>query len=263
MVLAVDIGNTTIVIGVLEGEGIKVSWNLLTDQHRLADEYGAQICELLRIYDVPRAGFEGIIISSVVPPALREFVLMCERYFNLTPIVVSAKSDVGVDLRCDYPEEVGADRITTTVGAHHTYGGPLIVVDFGTATTFDAVSVDGAYLGGVIAPGIGISMDALFDRTALLRRTDLLRLPKGIGKNTTDCIRSGFYYGFLEQMEGIIRRMKAELGGEVRVIATGGLANLIAKDSELVDAIAPELMLKGLQIIYKRIQSTGESRGSG
>ncbi|MCZ6679297.1 MAG: type III pantothenate kinase [Candidatus Poribacteria bacterium] len=258
MVLAVDIGNTTIVIGVLADDEIKVSWRLVTDRHRLADEYGAQICELLRIHDIPRSGFEGIIISSVVPLALSEFRVMCERYFHLTPIVVSANSDIGIELRCDYPEEVGADRITTTVGAHQVYGGPLVIVDFGTATTFDAVSADGAYLGGVIAPGIGISMDALFDQTALLRRVDLSAPPNVIGKNTNECIRSGFYYGFLGQMEGIIRRMKAELGEAAKVIATGGLANRIAKDSELVDAIDAELMLKGLQIIYRRIQKKKE-----
>ena len=256
MVLAVDIGNTTIVIGVLDKGKIKISWRLLTDRHRLADEYGAQICELLRIHEIPRAGFEGVIISSVVPSALSELFSMCERYFHLTPIIVSVEENLGIELRCDYPEEVGADRITTTVGAYQEYGGPLILVDFGTATTFDAVSADGAYLGGVIAPGIQISMDALFDRTALLRRIDLSPPPAVIGKNTNDCIRSGFYYGFLGQMEGIIRRMKDELGVGAKVIATGGLAHLIVRNSELIDKIDPELMLKGLQILYRRIQNS-------
>jgi type III pantothenate kinase len=261
MVLAVDIGNTTIVIGVLEGERVKISWRILTDPHRLADEYGAQICELLRIHKIPRSGFEGVIISSVVPLALREFVGMCERYFHLTPIVVSAKSDVGIELRCDYPEEVGADRITNTVASHCTYGGPLIVVDFGTATTFDAVAADGAYLGGVIAPGIRISMDALFDKTALLKRVDLSQPSDVIGKSTVACVRSGFYYGFLGQMEYIIRRMKAELSEDAKVIATGGLANRIAQGSELVDVVDPELMLKGLQIIYHHIQKASGNAG--
>jgi type III pantothenate kinase len=258
MVLAVDIGNTTIVIGVLDEGKIKISWRLLTNPRRLADEYGAQICGLMQINDIPRSSFEGVIISSVVPPALREFIAMCERYFDITPVIVSARAETGIELRCDYPEEVGADRITTSVGAYQEYGGPLIVVDFGTATTFDAVSADGAYLGGVIAPGIGISMDALFERTALLRRVDLSRPPSVIGKNTTTCIQSGFYYGFLGQMEGIIRRMKAELGEGAKVVATGGLASLIAKDSNLVDVVDPDLLLKGLLVIYNRMRAAGK-----
>jgi type III pantothenate kinase len=255
VILAIDIGNTTIEVGILDEGKIKTSWRLRTDRHRLADEYGIQICELLRISEIPRPGFEGIIISSVVPSVRREFVTMCDRYFQIPPTIVSADEDLGIELRCDYPEEVGADRITTVVGAYHEYGGPLIVVDFGTATTFDAISDDGAYLGGIIAPGIHISMDALFDRTALIRRIGLSQPPNIIGRNTNDCVRSGFYYGFLGQMEGIIHRMKAELGINVKVIATGGLADLIAKDSELVDRIDPELMLKGLQILYHRIKS--------
>ncbi len=262
MILAIDIGNTTIVVGILEREKIKTSWRLWTDRQRLADEYGGQICELLRISEVPRHDFEGIIISSVVPPVLREFVMMCKRFFQITPIIVSTQEELGLELRSDYPEEVGADRIATAVGGYHEYGGPLIVVDFGTATTFDAVSADGAYLGGVIAPGIRISMDALFDRTALLRRVDLSPPANIIGKNTNDCIRSGFYYGFLGQMEEIIRRIKLELSEEAKVIATGGLAELIAKDSELVDGIDSELMLKGLQILYHRILNA-RSEGEG
>jgi type III pantothenate kinase len=255
MILAVDIGNTTIGIGVLAQEEIKASWRIQTNRYRLADEYAAIICELLRIHEIPRSDFEGIIISSVVPSVLSELVSMSERYFHITPIVVSAKEKLGIELRCDYPEEVGPDRITTAAGAYQVYGGPLIVADFGTATTFDAVSADGAYLGGAISPGIQISMEALFDRTALLRRIDLSPPPNVIGKNTNDCLRSGFYYGFLGQMEGIIRRMKAELGEDTKVIATGGLAPLIAKDSEWVDLVDPELMLKGLHILYNRIRN--------
>ena len=254
MILAIDVGNTTIGIGVLDRGEIQISWRIQTNRHRLADEYGAIICELLRINEIPRSGFEGMIISSVVPSVLRELISTGELYFHLTPVVVSAKEKLGIELRCDYPEEVGADRLTTAVGAYQAYGGPLIVADFGTATTFDAVSADGAYLGGVIAPGIQISMDALFDRTALLRRIDLSPPPNVIGKNTADCLRSGFYYGFLGQMEGVIRRMKAELGEDAKVIATGGLADLVAKGSELVDFVDPDLMLKGLSILYDRIQ---------
>ena len=266
MILAIDVGNTTIEIGIIEGRQITVSWRLRTDQGRLADEYGVQICELLWSHDILRSGFDGIVISSVVPAAGRELSIMCNRFFGYSPLMVSEELDLGIQLDVDRPEEIGADRLATAVGAYYTYGGSLIVVDFGTATTFDVISPHGSYIGGVIAPGIRITMDALFDRAALLQPVDLTPPQSIIGTNTSECIKSGFYFGFRSQMEGILHQIKTELGrkyradsgtqADIKVIATGGLANPIAEDSENVDIVDPDLLLKGLSIIYHRYQKS-------
>ena len=254
MILAVDIGNTTIQLGVIAGNQIQDRWRLQTNRLKLSDEYAVQIFELFRLNNVVVSGFEAVVVSSVVPSAGREFTAMCRRYLEIEPIVVSPDLDLGIDLRVDQPEEIGADRITTAIAAFSEYGGPLIVVDFGTATTFDAVAEDGAYLGGVIVPGIQISMNALFDQAALLSRVDLSMPPQVIGTTTKSCIQSGFYFGFLCQMEGIIDRIKTELNTEVKVIATGGLSSLIAGSSVKIDVVDPDLMIKGLYTIFRRIQ---------
>ncbi len=263
MILAIDVGNTTIEVGIIRAYQIYVSWQLETDQSRLADEYGIQFCQLLRSRNISKSDFEGIIISSVVPSVGRELSKMCQRFFDHFPLIVSETLDLGIHFAVERPEEIGADRLATSVGAYHTYNGPLIVIDFGTATTFDAISPDGDYLGGVISPGIRITMDALFDRTALLRRVELTAPKSIIGTNTSECIKSGFYFGFRYQVEGIINKMKSEmvqtynLAGkfDVKVVATGGLADLIADKSKSVDHIDSELLLKGLGIIYHRHQS--------
>ena len=260
MILAIDVGNTTIEIGVIKDHKICISWRLQTDQGRLADEYGVQICQLLRNQSISVSDFEGAIISSVVPSVGRELSKMCQRFFNHFPLKVSERLDLGIRLLVERPEEIGADRLATAVGAYHTYKKPLIVVDFGTATTYDAISPNGDYLGGAITPGIGITMNSLFDHAALLRRVDLT-VPKSIiGTNTSECIKSGFYFGFRFQMQGIIDQMKSELiqkccirnKSEVHVVATGGLVDLIAEGSKSVDHINPNLLLEGLSIIYHR-----------
>lgn len=254
MLLAIDIGNTNIVLGAFKQKQLINSWRISTDQSKLADEYGILIRKLLQLSDTDYTMFKGIIISCVVPSIRPAMLEMSDKYFHLSPVVLSPEIDIGIPLIYDNPAEIGPDRIANTVGAYMEYGGPDIVVDFGTATTFDAVSEYGAYLGGVFAPGIGISANALFERAARLKRVELRRPEQVIGKNTDACVQSGFYYGFWGQMEEIIRHMKVEIGGAPKVIATGGLSRLFAVDSQLVDKIDLDLTLKGLQIIYERIQ---------
>ena len=255
MLLAIDIGNTNIVIGAFKRKQLINSWRISTDHSKLADEYGILIRKLLQLSNINHTAFKGIIISCVVPSILSAMLEMSDKYFHLSPVILSPEVDVGIPLLYDNPEEIGPDRIANTVGAYMEYGGPAIVIDFGTATTFDSVSEEGAYLGGVFAPGIGISANALFEHAARLKRVELRRPEQVIGKNTDTCVQSGFYYGFLGQMEEIVRRMKVEMGGDPTVIATGGLARLVAADSRLVDEIDLDLTLKGLQIIYERIQT--------
>jgi len=255
VLLAIDAGNTNIVIGVFENDKLVSNWRVTTERHKLADEYGMLIRGLLVNEQIEHTKIRGIIVSSVVPEIASALVEMSKRSFGLPPIVVSIDEEIGIEIRCDNPAEVGSDRIVNAVGAYVEYGGPLIVVDFGTAITFDAIAEDGAYLGGAIAPGINISIDALFERAAKLMRIDIRRPGKVIGKNTVESLRSGIYYGFLEQMEGIIRRMKDEMGNNPKVVATGGLAELVAVDSELVDVIDKNLTLKGLKTLYSRIRA--------
>ena len=261
LLLAIDIGNTTTVIGVFKGEELARSWRIATENGRLADEYGALFTLFLRDAGVDPLSIEGVVISSVVPAVLPNVVEMCRRYLKREPVIVSAEMDLGLVLKVKNPLEVGADRIVNALGAYEEHGGPCIVVDFGTATTFDVISSKGEYLGGAIAPGIGISMEALFSRAAKLPKVELKKPPSPIGSDTITSVQSGFFYGFLGQMEEIIRRITEELSrmGEPRpkVIATGGLAELIASASKLVDLIDPDLTIKGLRIAYRRI--TGSS----
>lgn len=253
MLLAIDAGNTNIVIGVFEGDKLVSSWRIATERHKLADEYGMLIRGLLANEQIEWTKICGIIFSSVVPPISSALVKMCERSFGIQPVVVSADEKIGIEIRCDNPAEVGSDRIVNTIGGYVEYGGPLIIVDFGTATTFDAVAEDGAYLGGAIAPGINISIEALFERAAKLMSIDIRRPRNVIGKNTIKSLQSGIYYGFLGQMEEIIRRMKIEMGNDPKVVATGGLAELVTADSELVDVVDRELTLKGLKTVHDRV----------
>lgn len=255
MLLAIDVGNTNIVIGVFDGKRLVESWRLSTDRTKTADEYRLLMSQLLHQSDIEVGQIDGIIISCVVPPVLPLLREMCTRQFGQEPVLVGTDLDVGVRILYDNPRELGADRIANAVGGYAEYGGPLIVVDFGTSTNFDVVSSDGAYLGGAIAPGVGISSEALSQRTALLPRIDVRIPPHAIGKNTMSSMQSGFYFGFLGQMEEIVRRIKRELPQEPTVVATGGLARLMAEKSELVDVIDPDLTLKGLQIILERISS--------
>jgi type III pantothenate kinase len=255
MLLAIDMGNTNIVIGVFDGKRLVESWRLSTDKTKTADEYRMLLSQLLHQSGIETDQIDGIIISCVVPPVLPLLQETCARQFGQEPVLVSADLDVGMRILYDNPKELGADRIANAIGGYAEYGGPLIVVDFGTSTNFDVVSSEGAYLGGVIAPGIRISSEALSQRAALLPRIDMRVPPHAIGKNTMASMQSGFFFGFLGQMEEIIRQIKRELPQEPKVVATGGLAKLMAEKSELVDVIDPALTLKGLQIILERVSS--------
>jgi len=255
VLLAIDVGNTNIVMGVFDGKRMVESWRLFTDKKKTSDEYRLLIAQLFHQSEIKTGKIDGIIISCVVPPILRQLREMSSRAFGLEPIVVDADLDIGMPVSYDNPKELGADRIANAVGGYVNYGGPLIIVDFGTSTNFDVVSQEGAYLGGAIAPGVSISAEALSQRAALLPRVDMQAVPRAIGKNTIASMQSGFYFGFRGQMEEIIRQIKRELPQNPRVIATGGLAELMAGNSDLVEIVDPDLTLKGLQIIFDRVST--------
>jgi len=256
MILAIDVGNTNIVIGVFDNKEMIESWRLSTDRTKTADEYRLLLSQLLYQSHIEIDQVDGIVISCVVPPILQRLQEMCARQFpQHEPLIVSTDLDVGLTILYDNPKVLGADRMANAVGGYAEYGGPLIIVDFGTSTNFDVVSAEGAYLGGSIAPGVRISSEALSEQAALLPKIDMRVAPQAIGKNTMASMQSGLYFGFLGQMEEIIRRIKSELPQEPRVIATGGLAKFMAEGSELVELVDPDLTLKGLLIILERISS--------
>lgn len=251
MLLAIDIGNTNIAVGVFEGERLRATWRLGTDAHKLADEYAALLLNLLTLKGLEFTGIDQAIISSSVPPLVTTFEELCERYFSVSPLVVGSGIKTGVRISFDNPREVGADRVVNAAAAHHLHEGPLIVIDLGTATTFDAVSKEGDYVGGVIAPGISIAAEALFERAAKLPRVELVPPGKAIGKNTVSAMQSGIIFGYVGLIEGIVARMRRELGGKAKVIVTGGLADIIAEEATVVDALEPDLTLLGLQLIHE------------
>ncbi|AEG16690.1 type III pantothenate kinase [Desulfofundulus sp. TPOSR] len=252
MILVFDVGNTNIVLGVYKGQELLEHWRLSTNPHRTADEYGMLLRDLFDYAGISRRDIKALVISSVVPPLMLALEQMSEKYFGVKPLVVGPGIKTGLAIKYDNPREVGADRIVNAVAGYELYGGPLIIVDFGTATTFDAISARGEYLGGAIAPGIGISTEALFARAAKLPRVELVRPATVIGKNTVSSMQAGIIFGFVGQVDEIVRRMKAELGGNPTVLATGGLAELIARESRTIDRVDPLLTLKGLRLIYER-----------
>lgn len=252
MILVFDVGNTNIVLGIYKGQKLLEHWRISTNPHRTADEYGMLLRDLFQYAGITCRGIKALVISSVVPPLMLALEQMSEKYFGVKPLMVGPGIKTGLAIRYDNPREVGADRIVNAVAGYELYGGPLIIVDFGTATTFDAISARGEYLGGAIAPGIGISTEALFARAAKLPRVELVRPATVIGKNTVSSMQAGIIFGFAGLVDEIVRRMKAELGGNPAALATGGLAELIARDSKTIDRVDPLLTLKGLRLIYER-----------
>ncbi|TCN17312.1 type III pantothenate kinase [Mesobacillus foraminis] len=254
LIFVFDVGNTNIVLGVYEQEELKHHWRIETSRNRSEDEYGMTIKALFDSVQLSFSEIDGIIISSVVPPIMFALERMCQKYFNLKPLVVGPGIKTGLNIKYENPREVGADRIVNAVAAIHEYGSPLIIVDFGTATTYCYINEQKQYMGGAIAPGIGISTEALYSRAAKLPRIEISRPDDIIGKNTVAAMQSGILYGYVGQVEGIVKRMKAKGDTDPTVIATGGLAGLIAGESDIIDIVDPFLTLKGLQLIYKRNQ---------
>lgn len=252
MLLAVDVGNTNMILGVYMGRELKVSWRISTNREQTGDEYGIIFKNLFAQASIDDGLLTGMIVSSVVPPLMFSLEEMAKRYFRLDPLVVGPGMKTGLNIKIDNPREVGADRIVNAVAGIELYGGPLIIVDFGTATTFDAISKSGEYLGGAIAPGISISTEALFQRAAKLPRVELVKPKRIIGRDTISSMQSGIIYGFIGQVDGIVKRMIQEFPEKPKVVATGGLASLLAADSETLEIVNPLLTLEGLLIIYER-----------
>jgi len=252
MLIAFDIGNTTVAIGVYEGPKLIRDWHVRSDRDKTCDEYGVILLNLLRFAGIDTETIKAAIISSVVPPLTPIFQTLSRTTLGVRPFVVGPGLRTGMPILYDAPSEVGADRVVAAVAAHEKYGGPCIVVDFGTATTFDAVSAKGEYLGGAIAPGIQISAEALYLKTAKLPRIEI-RKPAGvIGKTTVASMQSGLYFGYLGLTQTIIAEIRKELGGSVKVVATGGFGEQIAAEVAAIDAFEPNLVLDGLRIIYER-----------
>jgi len=252
MLLAIDIGNTNIVFGVFKEKNLIKNWRIFTEKNKTADEYGVFLLNLFYFSKISPSSISGIIISCVVPPLISIFTQMSEKYFKLTPLIVAPGIKTGLAILYDNPHEVGADRIVNGVAAYHKYGGPCIVVDFGTATTFDAISEKGEYLGGSIAPGLYISAEALSEKTAKLPRVEIKKPKNIIGKTTVTSIQSGLYYGYIGLIEKIIFQMKKELGPKTKVISTGGIGEDIAYQIKMIDYHDPFLTLEGLRIIYEK-----------
>lgn len=254
MLLAIDSGNTNVVFAVYDGETLRGVWRCANDPTRTADEYVVWLSQLMAIRDIPLNEITDCIIASVVPQGLFNLVSLCERYFGGHPLVIGEEGvDLGFEVLIDRPEQVGADRLVTTVSAYSRYGGPAILIDFGTATTFDVVDVDGNYRGGVIAPGINLSAEALHMASAQLPRVRIEPTKKVVGKSTIPAMQSGIFWGYIGMIEGLVLRIRKEYAaGDMKVIATGGLASLFAESTDVIDHTDRELTIRGLLEVYKR-----------
>lgn len=262
MLLAVDIGNTNIVLGLYDGPRLVQTFRLSSDRARTADEYGAMLHQLVQQRQIDVAAVDGTIVASVVPYLTETMSNALRITFAREPIVVGPGLKTGMSILYENPREVGADRIVNAVAAYDRVKGPLIVVDFGTATTFDCVSAAGEYLGGVIVPGILVSLDGLLSRAAKLTRIEVAEPPRVLGRNTTHALQSGIIFGYASMVDGLIERLNAELGVTMSVLGTGGLAPLVAKHAKAIQEICPELTLEGLRLVYERNlrgQNTGAS----
>lgn len=251
MLLAIDIGNTNVHLGVWRGGAWQPAWRARTVHDKMPDEYAVLVRSFLEGAGLGFGAISGVAISSVVPPLTAAFIELVQTYMHIEPLVVTHQTQTGVRIDIDQPAQAGPDRIVNAAAVHALYGGPAIVIDFGTATTFDIVSADGAYCGGAIAPGIGIAHDALVSRAARLHKIDLAPPPAPIGRNTIHAMQSGIFWGYVGLVEGLVARLKAQIADEsVRVIATGGLAVLFKQHTTVIDVIASELTLDGLRLIY-------------
>ncbi len=251
MLLALDIGNTSIHVGLFDGEILHSTWRIGVEAEKMPDEYGVLLMTLLFTRRLRPEDIHACIIGCDVPPLIPTFEQVCRKYFDLEPMIVGHGLRTGVRILYDNPKQLGADRIVDAVAAIKQYGAPVIVVDFGTATVFDAVNAQGEYLGGAIAPGIGIASEALFSRAAMLYRVQLERPPVAIGKNTIHAMQSGILFGYVGLVEGLVQRFRNELEGDVKVVGTGGWAKQIAAETDCIDFVDQDLTLTGLKLIYE------------
>lgn len=257
MLLCVDVGNTNIALGIYEDESLGARWRIATDQERMPDEYGIQLLGLLSYAGIFPESISGGIVASVVPQLTERWVQVFERYLAIEALVVDSKMTTGIKILYEEPQSIGADRIVDAVAAFRQFGGPACIVDFGTATTFDAITQKGEYLGGAITPGIQIAAEALFHRTAKLPRVELAPPPSAIGRNTLHAMQSGLLFGYVSLVNGMVERFRRELGDEMKVIATGGLAELVSKETQIIQFVAPWLTLDGLKMLYEMNRKSG------
>ena len=256
MLLAIDSGNTNIVFAVFDGDTCRQQWRSSSDPQRTADEYAVWLTQLMALEGIKPADMTGAIIANVVPAAHHGLLTLCRRYFNCEPLVVGEGLDLGIGILVDNPEEVGADRLVNALAAAERYEGPVIVIDFGTATTFDVVDAKGNYCGGVIAPGINLSLEALHTAAAKLPRIAVKKPQQVIGKGTVAAMRSGIYWGYVGLIEGLVSRIKTEFGKPLTVVATGGLAPVFGEATKVIDHQDPELTLRGLMLAYRNAKRT-------
>jgi type III pantothenate kinase len=266
MLLAIDIGNTNIHLGLWQNGTWALSWRARTVPDKMPDEYAVLVRNFLNSADVGYKAISGVIISSVVPPLTSAFIELIERYIEREPLVVTSALPSGVKIAIDQPEQAGADRIVNSAAVVALYGGPAIVIDFGTATTFDIISAQGEYCGGAIAPGINVAHDALVSRAAQLHKVNITPPPDPIGKNTIHAMQSGIFWGYVALIEGMVTRLKAAMGddpAQIKVIASGGLAPIFSKHTTVIDTIAPNLLLDGLRVIYELNTRANAQSGNG